>query len=143
MSHTLKYIAGLVLAFSLAGLGPAEAWSAPKTQEAILEDTLPRDRFVQVYRDGPQRFIASLHLQPHVLQGRFVGYQITGFEPNSPMKGGQYIRKGDVVISVNGQSLEKPDQFMKAWQAMRTAKAIEVRVQRDTRTFTVRWHIAP
>ena len=34
------------------------------------------------------------HLQPHVVQGRFVGYQITGFEPNSPMKGGQYIRKG-------------------------------------------------
>ena len=59
------------------------------------------------------------------------------------MKGGQYIQKGDVVISVNGKSLEKPDQFMKAWQAMRTAKAIEVRVQRDTRTFTVRWHIAP
>ena len=37
---------------------------------------------------------------------------------------------------------KKPD-LHESVAAMRTAKAIEVRVQRDTRTFTVRWHIAP
>ena len=31
MLHTLKYIACLVLVYSLAGLGPSAAWSAPKT----------------------------------------------------------------------------------------------------------------
>ncbi len=127
----------------LGGALSTPSFSAPKKKEALLEDRLSREQFNQVYREGPQRFIAGLHVKPVVKDGRFLGYKLTDFESNSPMKGGTYIQKGDVILSVNGRSLEKPDQFMKTWQMLRTAKVLEVRVYREDHTFTVRWHIAP
>jgi len=124
------------------GLATASVSAAPAAKETVLEDSISRTVFNTVYREGPQRFIASLHVKPHVVGTRFVGYTLVGFEPTSPMKGGQYIQVGDTVMSVNGYSLEKPDQFMKAWQRLRTAKTLEVRVRRGEKTFTVRWHIS-
>ena len=78
MLHTLKYIAyssGLFVGWLSANSSLERA----EDTEAILEDTcLGTVLFKSIGMDLSDSLRACL--QPHVVQGRFVGYQIAGFD---------------------------------------------------------------
>ena len=94
-----------------------------------------------VIAKGPQRLIATLRIEPYLIKGRFIGYLISGLTPDSPLLDGDGVRPGDIVLSVNQKPLERPEQFMRAWEAVGKAKVLEVVVLRGSEKIRYRWKL--
>ena len=76
-------------------------------------------------------------------QGRFVGYRLVGVAADSPMASSQNIRPGDIIVSVNKESLERPEQFMRAWDVIRDASSLDVLILREKQRYLYRWKLIP
>jgi type II secretory pathway component PulC len=70
---------------------------------------------------------------------RFQGWLVKSLHPGDPCYQDVDLRSGDVVLRVNGKSIEKPDQAFDVVQSLRTAPAIVVDYLRDgkPRQFTL------
>lgn len=142
--RSLRWLRRTALAAALltlpALLAPAPAGAQGKKTEAILlEGELERARLKKVLEQGPQKFIASLRLAPHMNGKRFVGFRIDGFAPDSPLVNGGAVQPGDVVLRVNREPVERPDQFMRAWEVVGGADTLEVELLRGTQRYLYRY----
>ena len=131
-------IMGLLSVLSFAS-GLAHAAESPSS----VENTLPRAQLLQLIQKGPQALIASVEVVPHSVKGQFVGFKITAAQATSPMANSQTIQVGDVLLSVKGHSLERPDQFMRAWGSLAKRKIISVKILRGTQRMQYRWVVTP
>ena len=141
MNRGSRIVLALVALIVLSG----PAWGQKNIQSTspLIERTLTRLEFSQVMAKGPQRFIATMHLDPHSVKGRFVGWRIGGFAPNSGFVNSQSILVGDIIVSVNGEPLERPEQFMRAWEVVRNASTVTVKLIRGKTRMVYRWTIQP
>jgi len=132
----------LLLLLWSAALSAQAKGKTPKVLEAP-QGQLNRAAFSQVLKAGPQRFIASLRVDAHLKEGRFVGFRLLQFLPNSSLINNGAVRPGDVILSVNKERLERPDQFMRIWEKLEEAQQLEVLLLRGTQRHRYRWIIEP
>lgn len=119
---------------------PAAAGPTPAAEQAIvLEGELERSEVKRVIERGPQKFIASLRVAPYMKGKRFMGFRIEGFAADSPLVNSRAVQPGDVVLKVNGEPVERPEQFMRAWEVVAGAEALEVTLLRGTQRYVYRW----
>jgi hypothetical protein len=127
---------GSVFAFSLAlGATPEPA------------GTLPRAELVRVLDAGPGAFLQHVDVQPRFRAGHFYGWRVVSFFPDDPRFAAaprpRPILPGDVVMRVNGRALERPEQLVQAWQALRapTVRELVVELERAGVVHALRWAI--
>ncbi len=132
-------VAALAVPLTLAASAPPAAAQKKKTEAILLEGELERAVVERVLAGGPQKFIASLRLAPHMNGKRFVGFRIDGFAADSPLVNGGAVQPGDVVLRVNREPVERPDQFMRAWEVVGGADRLEVELLRGTQRYLYRW----
>ena len=104
---------------------------------------LPRAEFEAVLSHGAQGLIAATRFAPSVRGGRFVGWRILGFVPTGPLANGRALQPEDVLVRVNGEPLERPEQAMRAWETVRRAERVDLAVLRNDVPMTLRWRIVP
>jgi type II secretory pathway component PulC len=92
---------------------------------------------------GIGRFLQQVRAEPNVTRGRFVGWRVITLFPNRSDIQVQVLRPGDTVKRVNGQSIERPEQFKALWDAMATASELVLDIQRDGRSSRLRYTIGP
>ena len=92
---------------------------APAENETARDFTIPRDQFVAALERGPSWLIQNVTVRPVLLDRQFYGFQLVALFPDEPDKR-LPIQVGDIVQQVNGQAIERPDQFMDAWQSLST-----------------------
>ena len=63
--------------------------------------------------------------------GRFVGFRVLSFYPDDPALSSVDLSSGDVVVRVNGQSIERPEHAIRVWDSLRVASELVVDVLRD------------
>jgi len=126
-------------------LVPIFVWAnaKPIVPARVVENQLKQSVLEQVLDVGPQRFISSLRVDPAFDGKRFVGYRLIGFTPDSPVAAGRSVVSGDIIVAVNGLSLERPDQFMKAWQSLRGKPHLDILIRRGNERILFRWVILP
>jgi len=76
---------------------------------------------------GANNFIALVDVRPAFRRGRFLGWRVLGY------RGPGQLRTGDVVLRVNGRSLERPAQFIAVWNSLATARVLVVELMRSGR----------
>ncbi len=134
----------LLTGAALLALGaPPAAAQAKPAPAIVLEGELERARLKAVLDQGPQRFIASLRVAPHMKGKRFMGFRIEGFAADSPLVNGAAVRPGDVVLEINREPVERPDQFMRAWEVVGDADSLEVELLRGTQRYIYKWTLLP
>lgn len=141
-SHRLA-VAALGLAVAALSFTPTVRAQPAKTQAILIDGELERHRVQQVIDKGPQRFIASLRVSPHLVKGRFKGFRIDGFTPDSPLINSRAVQPGDVIIRVNREPVERPEQFMRAWELVAKADTLEVLLQRGNQRYQYTWTLRP
>lgn len=109
---------------------------APISPVAVVKErrssgTIARAALVAVLDAAPGRFLAHVDTEPHFVQGRFHGWMLASFFPGDTRFDEVDLQAGDVVLSVNGRSIERPDQLMQVWDAMRRERALIIVVERD------------
>lgn len=120
-----------------------EAGDAPPGPPAppppAREGTIVRGELDAVLAGGLGRFLSTVRTEPHLDEGRFVGFRLT--ELRSPLFEGVDIQAGDTLLSVNGMSIERPEEAMQVWNGLRVASELTLEVMREGETRQLRFGI--
>jgi type II secretion system protein C len=135
---------GLVaLALALGGCGaapppPTASVPAPKPPPASSpaasspDHRLPRSAVHQVVAQGLGWFLQYVEVsdQPVFVAGKFHGFRIAALR-DSAFWAGVDIKPGDVIVSVNGFPIERPEQAETAFESLDVASELHVAYERD------------
>lgn len=120
----------------------AEPAEPPALPERVDAGALQRARVLAVLQEGAGRFLQKLKTEPHLERGKFVGWRIVRLFEQQPEMRGEVLRPGDTLMRVNGQSIERPEEFLHVWQEMRTSGELVLQIRRAGHDSTVRYTIA-
>lgn len=122
---------------------PAPTSTPPPSDDAMASGhTIRRGELAQVLDASPGYFLQHVVTEPQLENGHFHGWKLVSFFPGDARFAGVDLQAGDVVVHVNGQPIEQPDQFMAVWDALRRDSQLVVDVERNGATRTLRWTIA-
>jgi type II secretory pathway component PulC len=116
---------------------PQERVATLRPQAMSVVD-LKRATLEAVLAAGPQRFMSGILLDPFFVDGQFVGFALTRFYDGDPHFAGVDLKRGDVVVRVNGQPIGRPEEFMRVWQDLRTLDEIRVEYLRGAQKRVLR-----
>lgn len=108
--------------------------SAPVTAKPRLpEGSLGRDEVVAIVDEGLGAFLGRVSLEPSLEAGRFRGFRVLSLQPDDFWRDVD-LQPGDVVLAVNGNSVEEPVRAFEVFESLRTAPRLEVTIERAGRT---------
>jgi type II secretory pathway component PulC len=91
-----------------------------------------------VLEAGPGRLLARVDVKASVTGGRFIGWEVV----RNPWDDVDLVA-GDVILSVNGRTLEHPLELKVLWDDLRKANAIAVEVDRKGEKLRLDFTIVP
>ena len=91
--------------------------------------TLYRDEVMLVVDAGLGRFLQHLEVDASLEHGRFEGFRILRLTPPDFWQDVD-LRPGDVVLDVNGMSIERPLEAHRAFVSLKTAERLVVNYRR-------------
>jgi S1-C subfamily serine protease len=113
-----------------AGKGKAKGKLAPPAPPRLEAGEISRTALLAVLSEGVGRFLQRVRAEAHVVRGRFVGWRIVSLLPPAGAEGNG-VRAGDTVMRVNGQSIERPEQFKNVWDSLATESELVLLVERQ------------
>jgi hypothetical protein len=96
----------------------------------VTQGVIARADLVPVLDRGLGRYLQNVEMEPAFHQGAFVGFRILSFFPGDLDYASIDLRPGDTVTSVNGRPIERPEQAVAVWEALRTASNLVVHYRR-------------
>ncbi|MCP4679479.1 MAG: hypothetical protein GY854_29110 [Deltaproteobacteria bacterium] len=111
----------------------------PEENRAITEADPPpaslppgailRSDLDEVLVEGPAGILGRALTEPVFKDGRFQGFRITAFPRGDPTA--IDLRVGDVILKVNGRSVERPENYYDIFQELKVATELRFELQRD------------
>jgi type II secretory pathway component PulC len=102
---------------------------------------IPRDALKAELANGIGRFFQQVRPEPVVSRGRFVGWRIMTLFPKRPDVHITALQAGDIVLRVNGESVERPEDFKAVWDTLGDAKQLVLDIERGGESTSVRYAI--
>jgi type II secretory pathway component PulC len=129
---TLAFVIALVGCGGSTANAPA---SAPRAQRASAvqvggDGQIDRARLDAVLDAGPGAFLGKLEVSAEHRDGRFAGYRIDRLV-DAELFAGVDLLPGDVLLSVNGRAIERPEHAFEVWTALRVASELTVVLERE------------
>jgi type II secretory pathway component PulC len=112
---------------------PAKA-GEPAAPQRASDRAITRSALLAALDRGPGAFLQSVEVEAHFEEGAFAGWEVVdirGGEDAPPVD----IRRGDVIKSINGYGLERPEYLHAIFVELRTAGAIVVEGERAGQPF--------
>ena len=127
----------------VAAPSPVAARPVAAPGSAARTGIIDRGELVRVLDAGPGALLRGLELSPFFEGTRFAGWRIDQIvDRGSPIARAD-LAAGDVVRTVNGQMLARPEHVMAVWQALRTAPELRCEVWRGAAQLSLRFAIEP
>lgn len=108
----------------------AHAATAPPPPVEVAESVIHRAALDEVLDAGLGAFLGRVSTAPSLDGNHFVGFRLVELR-DTALFAGVDLLPGDVILSVNGQSIERPDDAFTAWTSLRVASEITLAVLRD------------
>ncbi|MCB9667578.1 MAG: hypothetical protein H6715_05605 [Myxococcales bacterium] len=115
--------------------------SARRAQEVATIGCISRPLLIAVLDKGLGHFLRGVRTEPEMTQGRFRGFRIVELYPRDPMFQHKSPRAGDIVTTVNGQPIARPEQAVKVWESLRVASELRIAFVRDGNEDEARYRI--
>ena len=114
---------------------PAAASQAGTTAQRVPISHLERAQVKLAIGKGLGVFLRNLSVDdyPVMKEGRFYGFRLKSLNPDWAID----LRPGDVVIRVNGQVIERPEQADAAMRSLEKAAALKIEYERDGKAQTL------
>ena len=84
-----------------------------------------------VVAGGPGRLLSYVRVSPAFRSSRFLGHRIEELLTDDPRFRAPHLRKGDVILRINGFRVERPEQYIKAFESLKGAREISFDLFRD------------
>jgi general secretion pathway protein C len=104
--------------------------TAPPPPVEVTEPVIQRAALDEVLDAGLGAFLGRVTTEPSLDGNRFVGFRLVALRDAALFENVD-LQPGDVILSVNGQSIERPDDAFTAWTGLRVASEITLAVLRD------------
>jgi hypothetical protein len=112
---------------SAAKSAPEQARSESSLPDRVEAGSIEHSALLAMQSSGVGRFLQKVRAEPHLEAGHFVGWRLLGFRGEGQ---GGALRPGDTVLRVNGQGIERPEQFKDVWDSLATQDELVLLVQR-------------
>lgn len=111
--------------------------------DAAGQATIARAELDAVLDGGLGRFLGRVETEPAREAGRFVGFRIVALEGRLVVNdlADRGLRPGDVVVRVNGQIIERPEQALTVWEGLRVASTLAIEYLRAGQRREARFEI--
>lgn len=133
----LIFIVSLQLAACSGGAPDAareeRAYESETSGDEVSALAIPRFQLIRIIEGGLGRVLQYLELEPYRVEGEFRGFRVLGSRLNTLAGERIDLRAGDVIIALNGRSIERPELAMEAFEALRREEAIVVTLLREAR----------
>jgi len=96
----------------------------------LESDEIARADVDAVLREGPGRFLQGIITEPVRDDGEFVGFRLARFFPGDSRFEDVDLRRGDVILRVNGTRIERPEHLLEVWHGLSDADELTVRYRR-------------
>lgn len=121
----------------------ADASEQDKTLRAGQGDpaylgVLDRKGLLIVIEQGLGRVLARLKVSAAMRNGRYEGFRVTAIDPSWASAG---IQVGDVLLRLNGQPIERPEQAQVAFESLRVASEVALELARNGEKLTLRYRV--
>jgi type II secretory pathway component PulC len=114
---------------------PSPGASASSKAESAADPArpghVPRAAVVAVLSRGLGAFLGRLETEPMLVGGRFHGWRIVHLADRDRLWAAVDLAPGDVVTSINGRPIERPEQALVAFQALAIDSVIRVTYERN------------
>ena len=91
---------------------------------------------------GIGRFLQHVRVQAALSRGHFVGWKLVSLFAKRPEINVQVLKPGDILLRVNGESVERPEAFKSVWDSLADAKEIVLEIERDGQPSTLHYAIS-
>jgi type II secretion system protein C len=118
----------------------AEAPPPPAEPVVVEVGVIHRAALDEVLDRGLGAFLSRVDTEASLDDGRFVGFRLVHLT-DAALFDGVDLQEGDVLIAVNGQSIERPEQAFTAWTGLRVASEITLEVIRGGARYDLRFPI--
>jgi hypothetical protein len=99
---------------------------------------LDREGLDAVIDQGLGRVLGRLKVSPVLQRGQFQGFRVTGVDVAWKAAG---IAVDDVILRLNGQPIERPEQAQAAFESLRVASEISLDLLREGKPKKLRYRI--
>jgi len=82
----------------------------------------------------------QVRVRPNFTNGKPDGLRLTGIRPNSIFQN-MGIKNGDVITSVDGNTIESVDDALKLYQSLQSSSRVKLQLKRRGRRKTIDYHI--
>ncbi len=128
-------ISSLLLLFILAACS-GEDRREPVTPIIVADEPEPDDKdytisratYEEVLKEGMQHVMRWYFVEPHYSGERFVGFAVKQVLKEELQHGP--LRIGDVLLTINGGSIERPEHAMAVWRGLWPRKSLELKLLR-------------
>jgi type II secretory pathway component PulC len=112
--------------------------------KGLRSGTIARDRLIAVLDAGPASFLRQFEVTARMSGNRFVGWQLVqlvGTQAN-PLYDIDLV-PGDILLTINGKAIARPDQLQTVWDGLRTADAVSAQLWRGNAKLTIEFSVEP
>ena len=95
------------------------------------------DSFIEF---GPQYALKLVTVTPAFQGRRFVGYEVVGFNPKGASLA-QALKRGDIVTKINNRSIVRPEDYMAAWESLKSCESLRVKLIRAGEAIELEWPV--
>ena len=98
--------------------------------KGLRTGTIARASLIAVLDAGLGTFLRQVEVTPRQAGDRFVGWQLVQVLDHTGPLHDVDLAPGDVLLSVNGQPLARPEQAQAMWDSLRTASEVTAQLWR-------------
>jgi type II secretory pathway component PulC len=102
---------------------------------------IPRAALQSELAKGIGRFLQQVRTQPVVARRRFVGWRLLTLFPDRSDIRVAVLKPGDLVLRINGESVERPEDFKAVWDSLASASELVLEIERDGEPSTLHYTI--
>jgi hypothetical protein len=126
---------------------PADPEAAPRPVAApgkgLRTGTISRARLIAVLDAGLGTFLRQVEVAPRQAGDRFVGWQLVQVLDHTGSLHDVDLVPGDVLLSVNGQPLARPEQAQAMWDSLRSANEVTAQLWRGPAKLELKFAVEP
>lgn len=120
---------------------PVTVLEPAPTAAELGEGQIDRSDLTAFIEGGPHGLIGAVEVDPVIEEDAFRGFRIAALDPNATAIYRSGLRVGDIVTTVNGFDISRPEIFMEAWESMPEAEHLHVDIVRGGTPQTLAWNI--
>jgi S1-C subfamily serine protease len=120
--------------FSGGVSSPSQGTEAGLNEQDRPDDTIFRDELVRATNNGSAAYLLrALQLEVYRPNGRFIGWRVGSTWPDDPSLCTRRcdLQEGDIILTVNGRPVERPEQLSALMENLATMERLEIQMIRD------------